>query len=62
MLVDGHAGLATHSHELGNRRRAIDVAGHERWALALLLDQLRELAAGRCLTGTLQTANKDDGG
>ena len=61
LRVDVRAGLAAHGDELVDRRRAIDVTGGESDVLAVLLQQARELAAGRCLTRALQAGHQDHG-
>ena len=59
-LKDGDARLFPHDLELVDRRRAVDVAGDEQRALALVFKVQRQLGGMGGLTGALQAAHHDD--
>ena len=57
-----HTELAAEHHELVDRRRTVDVRGHEHGLLALGEQALGQLARGGRLAGALQADHHDDGG
>ena len=59
LVVDRHAQLLAQGLELVDGRRAVDVAGHQRRALALGEEELGQLAAGRGLARALQAHHHD---
>jgi len=58
--IHGNPDAFGERRELVDGGGAIDVGGDEDRALAVLLEVLRELGAGRRLAGTLQTGHEDD--
>src|SRR5205823_9037188 len=59
VCVDRHAHLLAELDELVDRRRTLQVRGHEGWLPALLEEEERELAGGRGLPGALQAREED---
>jgi hypothetical protein len=57
--VDGHARALADHLQLGDGAGTLQVARHQQWLMALPLQQFRQLARERGLTGTLQTGQHD---